>query len=240
MRDVQSEKYEVPEGLRLSRMFWGLAWIWAGRLLLVLGLVFLAGYATARFESWVSTRALLKNFATSEQTASVGIEGREDGKEAASDAGATQHGENVPLAVLTIPGIGLTVPVLDGTDELTLNHAAGRIRGTAPPGEQGNIGIAGHRDGTFRGLRKVSKGEVIELKTAKGESTYVVDRIRIVSPDEVSVLQPDPTPSLTLVTCYPFYYIGSAPNRFIVKATLTKTTEPGLSSVDIQPTVITK
>ena len=125
-----------------------------------------------------------------------------------------------PLAVLRIPKIHLEVPVLEGTDDLTLNRAVGRIRNTAYlGGEDGNIGIAGHRDGFFRGLKDIGPGDQIQIVLPEGTQSYVVDRILIVSPRDVSVLQPRPTASLTLVTCYPFYYVGSAPRRYIVQAT---------------------
>ncbi len=123
-----------------------------------------------------------------------------------------------PLGVLRIPKLQLEVPVLDGTDELSLNRGVGHISGTAYPGEEGNIGIAGHRDGFFRGLKDVRPGDVIELQTLNRSDAFRIDRIVIVSPKDVSVLQPKPAPSLTLVTCYPFYFIGSAPQRYIVEA----------------------
>lgn len=127
-----------------------------------------------------------------------------------------------PLAVLRIPRIGLAVPVLDGTDELTLNRAAGRIEDTAAPGSDGNAGIAGHRDGFFRGLKDIVAGDVVELETLhKPKQTYLVERTWIVSPEDVWVLDPTPRPALTLVTCYPFYFIGPAPQRFIVRAVRT-------------------
>jgi sortase A len=129
----------------------------------------------------------------------------------------------VTLAVLKIPKIRLEAPVLDGTDDLTLNRGLGRISGTARPGMRGNIGIAGHRDGFFRGLKDVGVGDTIELKTPNGTATYVIDQIKIVAPDDVSVLRPRSVPSVTLVTCYPFYFIGSAPRRYIVAASLTET-----------------
>jgi sortase A len=124
-----------------------------------------------------------------------------------------------PLGILEISALQLQVPVLEGTDELTLDRAVGHIPGTTPLGEPGNIGIAGHRDGFFRGLKDVHVGETIDLYTQHGRSRYAVDEIRIVSPDDVSVLAPRGNPSLTLVTCYPFYFVGSAPSRYIVHAT---------------------
>lgn len=125
-----------------------------------------------------------------------------------------------PLAVLRIPKIHLEVPVLKGTDDVTLNRGAGHIEDTAPPGADGNSGIAAHRDGFFRGLKDVALGDAIELVTPASTETYRIERIWIVNPEDVSVLDPTPKRSLTLVTCYPFYFIGSAPRRFIVRAVL--------------------
>jgi sortase A len=126
-----------------------------------------------------------------------------------------------PLAVLRIPRIPLEVAVLEGADEWTLNRAVGHIEDTALPGAEGNVGIAGHRDGFFRGLKDTQPGDVLEIETITGIDFYRVERIWIVEPDEVSVLDPTPARSVTLVTCYPFYFIGSAPQRFIVRAVWT-------------------
>src|SRR4030095_8763103 len=123
-----------------------------------------------------------------------------------------------PLAILRIPRIHLEVPVLEGTDELTLNRAVGHIEDTATPGAEGNAGIAGHRDGFFRGLMNLVAGDAIELESLHGTEDYRIERTWIVNPDDVSVLDPTPERSLTLVTCYPFYFVGSAPQRYIVRA----------------------
>ena len=123
-----------------------------------------------------------------------------------------------PLAVLRIPSIRLEVPVLPGTDDGTLDRAVGFIEGTARPGTDGNLGIAGHRDGFFRGLKDIAPGDRIELDTMQGTDVYRVERTWVVTPEDVSVLDPTSTRTLTLVTCYPFYFVGSAPNRFIVRA----------------------
>ncbi len=123
-----------------------------------------------------------------------------------------------PLAVLRIPKIRMEAAVLPGTDDFTLNRALGHIEDTAPPGADGNSGIAGHRDGFFRGLKDVVPGDDMELETAGGKEVYRVQAIWIVSPEDVSVLDPTATRSLTLVTCYPFYHIGPAPQRYIVRA----------------------
>jgi len=125
-----------------------------------------------------------------------------------------------PLAVLRIPKIRLEVPVLPGTDDRTLDRAVGHIAGTAKPGTDGNLGIAGHRDGFFRGLKDIAPGDTIELDTFQGKDSYRVVRTWVVKPEDVSVLDPTSTRALTLVTCFPFYYVGSAPQRFIVRAVL--------------------
>jgi sortase A len=128
-----------------------------------------------------------------------------------------------PLAVLTIPDIDLQVAVLPGTDELTLNRAVGHIPGTAVPGEIGNVALAGHRDGFFRGLKDIEVGDRIELETLHERMEYTIEGLQLVDPSNVSVLDPTPEPTLTLVTCYPFYYIGKAPLRFIVRASASRT-----------------
>ncbi len=125
-----------------------------------------------------------------------------------------------PLAILRIRKVRLEVPVLSGTDDLALNRGVGLIDGTNRPGEGGRIGIAGHRDGFFRGLKDVGPGDMIELETLERIDMYRVDEIVIVKPDDVSVLRPTTKPTLSLVTCYPFYFIGSAPQRYIVTASL--------------------
>lgn len=122
-----------------------------------------------------------------------------------------------PLAILRIPRLKLTVPVLEGTDEHLLNRGVGHIPETAGPGEDGNIAIAGHRDGFFRSLKDVEAGDTIELETPGAQVRYVVERTWIVDPEDVWVLNPTDAPSITLVTCYPFYFVGSAPRRFIVR-----------------------
>jgi sortase A len=123
-----------------------------------------------------------------------------------------------PLAVLRVPKLRLEVAVLPGTDDATLDRGLGHIDDTALPGGDGNTGIAGHRDGFFRGLKDILPGDTIEMDTLDRKETYRVERTWIVEPTDVSVLDPTASPSLTLVTCYPFYFVGSAPQRFIVRA----------------------
>jgi sortase A len=118
------------------------------------------------------------------------------------------------------PRLGISVVTREGTDAATLERAVGHIAHTALPGESGNAAFAGHRDTFFRGLREVRTGDRIAVTTRSGRHEYVVRDTRVVSPEDVSVLDPTPTPTLTLVTCFPFRYIGPAPGRFIVRADL--------------------
>ena len=123
-----------------------------------------------------------------------------------------------PSGVLAIPKIALRVPIFEGTEDVTLNRGVGRIEGTATIGAVGNVGIAGHRDGFFRGLKDIAVGDAIEVQSRAGDVRYSVTEILIVEPDDVYVLEPTSEATLTLVTCYPFYFVGSAPQRYIVKA----------------------
>jgi sortase A len=122
--------------------------------------------------------------------------------------------------VLRIPNLKLAVPVYEGTNELNLNRGAGRIEGTAAIGASGNLGLAAHRDGFFRPLKDIHVGDPLYLDTIDRTLIYRVSSIRIVTPGDVDVLAPTDKPSVTLVTCYPFYFVGSAPKRFIVQAQL--------------------
>jgi len=122
--------------------------------------------------------------------------------------------------VLRIPRLKLEVPILEGTDDWTLNRAVGHIEDTAKPAERGNIGIAGHRDGFFRGLKDLATGDTLELELTTGVEHFRIERIWIVNPEDVSVLDPTSSKAITLVTCYPFYFVGSAPQRYIVRAVL--------------------
>lgn len=216
--------------------------------LLIVGLICIAIFVTARVESYFVSRAATNQFESSTRelnlTAVVDAQTLSAAEQDFSDwsegrlrayAQATQRQRGIALAVLDIPRIQLKAPVFDGTDELTLNHAVGLIAGTAWPGEPGNVGIAGHRDGFFRKLKDIRLGDEIELKLRRGTDFYAVNKIQIVTPHEVSVLQSDGEPSLTLVTCYPFYSIGSAPKRFVVKAHLKHHNPAGIAATASRP-----
>jgi sortase A len=122
------------------------------------------------------------------------------------------------LGRLDIPRLGLSVVVLQGTGSRTLRLGTGHIEGTPLPGEPGNSGIAGHRDTFFRGLKDVRKNDEIQFQTTTELLHYAVDWAKVVAPDDLGVLAPSTESSITLVTCYPFYFVGPAPKRFVVRA----------------------
>ena len=122
---------------------------------------------------------------------------------------------------IEIPRLGVSAVVRAGSDAKTLRLAVGHIPGTALPGDGGNVGLAAHRDTFFRRLRDVRTGDDVRVTTTDGTYTYRVERTDIVNPTDVWVLDPTERPVLTLVTCYPFTYVGSAPQRFIVRAALS-------------------
>jgi len=130
---------------------------------------------------------------------------------------------SMPEAILRIPSIQLEVPVYAGTSELNLNRGAAHIEGTSMHVQAGNIGIAGHRDGFFRSLKHIRIGADIYLEVAQKSIRYRVVDLSIVMPSDVHPLGPTEVPSITLVTCYPFYFVGSAPKRYIVRAELIET-----------------
>lgn len=136
----------------------------------------------------------------------------------AADATNQPAEQDAALALLRIPKVRLVVPVYAGTDESVLRRGAGLIEGTARPGARGNIGIAAHRDRDFRPLQHVTVGDVIELETPSRIHAYQVTELSVVEPADVHVLDDDGEAVLTLVTCFPFYFVGNAPNRFIVRA----------------------
>jgi sortase A len=122
------------------------------------------------------------------------------------------------LGRIAIPRLEVHAMVREGVDDRTLRRSVGHVPGTARPGDDGNVGLAGHRDSFFRRLKDVRKQDRIVVETLDSKYEYLVDSIKIVGPEDVQVLAPTPERALTLVTCYPFYYVGNAPRRFIVRA----------------------
>jgi sortase A len=188
------------------------------RLLLIAGLIGLAVYGSA-----CAQRSIFQYLASQDFDAAL-ERAMQDESHDQSEWSAqriakyeeAQLGNIQALGRLEIPRAGLSVMLLEGTDDSTLDRAVGRIDGTALPDHGGNLGIAGHRDGFFRGLRHLEAGDELSLATRKGVTHYRVDELRIVEPSQVEVLDPTENSSITLVTCYPFYFVGKAPQRYIV------------------------
>ena len=208
--------------------------------LLTTGVVLLTTFALARgwgdFQSWSDIRAFEQAVASAtvadvtvaeEQSTGAGTKYTPEpdyglwSSQRISDYhdGNTQR-DDPPLAILSIARLDLKVPVYNGTDEINLNRGAGRIKGTARIDSPGNLGIAGHRDGFFRVLKDIEIGDSIDMLTYQGNKEFAVSSITIVDPADVSVLAPTDDSTITLVTCYPFYYVGHAPKRYIVKGEL--------------------
>jgi sortase A len=153
------------------------------------------------------------------------LTGRQEANSGARQAAAHASPKNSLLAPtdgligrIEIPRLGLSAIVIEGTSATTLRRAVGHIRGTALPGQPGNIGISGHRDTFFRPLRNIQQNDIITFTTLLGKYRYRVVSTKVVGPYDIAVLDPSGNEVLTLVTCYPFYFVGSAPDRFIVRA----------------------
>jgi len=204
------------------------------RVLLATGLTLMTVWVAARLQRTIASRAAIAEFKAESAAASskkasaspdpvlgVPVDFRlwSVKRISAYDDSLTKK-TDAPLAILRIPKINLEVPIFNDTDDLTLNRGVGRILGTAQVGTSGNLGIAGHRDGFFRGLQNIAPGDVLEVVRPGHLDRYFVSQIRIVTPEDTSVLNPTAVPILTLVTCFPFYFVGHAPKRYIVTAQL--------------------
>jgi sortase A len=122
------------------------------------------------------------------------------------------------VGMLEVPRLKLSTPVIEGDDDRTLERAVGHLPDTPLPWEDGNSAMAVHRDGLFRPLKDVKVGDEIRFRTTRDELRYRVTETSVVLPDDLSVLAPRAQTSLTLITCYPFYYVGPAPKRFVIHA----------------------
>ncbi|MBI2214741.1 MAG: class D sortase [Acidobacteria bacterium] len=151
-----------------------------------------------------------------QETAQLPVAADDGGLQRAAREEAARPG--TPIARLAIPRLDLDVVVAEGSSDRVLRRAVGRLSGGAFPGEPGNVVIAGHRDTFFRPLENVRTGDLIVIDSESGRRTYRVEWTRVVAPDEVEVLSSGRSRVLTLVTCYPFRYVGNAPLRFIVRA----------------------
>jgi sortase A len=192
--------------------------LWAQSLLIAAALVLLGYYGFSVADAWIYQHRQGHNLDR--------LLDRPDRASAAT--GAPRDTDSQPnaraaavdglIGRIDIPRLGLSVVVAEGVDYRTLRRAVGHIRGTALPGQTGNVALSGHRDTYFRPLRDIERDDIIMVTTLDGEYHYRVVSTKIVSPDEASVLDSSDRQTLTLITCYPFYFVGPAPNRFIVLA----------------------
>lgn len=183
------------------------------RVLFAFAFVAFAYCAYVMTESWIFQREEdrnLERLVVAHQTAIIDTSPSPEVREKVQPGGL--------IGRISVARLGVSVIVMEGTDARTLRRAAGHINGTALPGQDGNVGIAAHRDTFFRPLRDIRKDDVITITTSRGDYRYRVVSTQIVGPDDVSVLNSDGSDVLTLVTCYPFNFIGAAPSRFIVRA----------------------
>jgi sortase A len=195
---------------------------WSRRLLFIIGILAL---------SYVGLTLLEARLYQASAERSLESQIREEKQRTAGDpvlavcpmGGCLQEAQRMPkkgdvLGLLDIPRLGLSVAVLQGTSSRILRLGVGHVESTALPGEAGNVAVAGHRDTFFRGLKDIRPNDEIQLQTATALFRYEVDWVKIVDPDDLSVLAPSTESALTLVTCYPFYLVGPAPRRFVVRA----------------------
>jgi sortase A len=196
---------------------------WLERLLVVVGVVCLGYFVYMSAEA----RQFQREQAAAFESALDRGRSTEPERTAAVEAPAALEASAVPerpslgagvLALLEIPRLGISTPVLSGDDTRTLDVAVGHLPDTPKPWEDGNSAFAAHRDGLFRPLRNIRVGDEVRVRTLEGEFTYRVREIKIVLPSDLSVLDPGDGPRLTLITCYPFNFVGNAPKRFIVHA----------------------
>lgn len=200
----------------------------AARLLMAAGAVALLGVAVVHVDGALGERRARAELAL----ASPAPDTREWSETRRAEWEASRSSPpGTPFGLLSIPSLGLSVVVFEGTDALSLNRGVGRIEGTQITS---NLGIAGHRDGFFRSLRNATTGDRITLETQGSTYAYEVRSLSIVSPEDVQVLDPTPGPTLTLVTCHPFFVLGHAPQRFVVHA--VRMAEPGRVSSDAAAT----
>ncbi len=217
------------------------ALVWTERVLWATGIACLAvvlyAFVDARWFAYVQGRRLDNALQARAAAGDAPADGA-SGTAASDSAGAASQTDNLDtfragviepqpdegtlIGRIEIPRLGISSLILQGVASETLRRGVGHIPDTSLPQMPGNVGLAGHRDTVFRGLKDVRKDDLIDLDTLAGSYRYVVDWSRVVDPADVIVLAASSRPELTLVTCYPFHYVGSAPQRFIVRAHLVE------------------
>jgi sortase A len=191
---------------------------WAQRVLCVAGVSMVAYCGFVLTQTWIfqeEERGRFEKLLTDRQNGNGGVRA----------PGLPHSTDDSPLAAagglighIEIPRLGVSSMVIEGTSTTTLRRAVGHISGTSMPGQPGNVGLSGHRDTFFRPLRNIQQNDIVTLTTLLGEYRYRVVLTKVVDPQDVEVLNSSGSEILTLVTCYPFFFVGPAPRRFIVRA----------------------
>jgi len=199
---LASRRFNVRDTLRIG----------IGRALTILGVLLLGVWLAAAIDGGLSQTWLARRLR------SLGEKSKGEGL--LQVAAATRHEAATSglIGRLEIPRLNLSVYMLEGIGGTALRRGIGHVPGTPFPGERGNVGLAGHRDTYFRKLHGIAPGDTVKLTTPDGAFAYQVDSILIVNPTRGDLLRPDRRIGLTLVTCYPFHYVGPAPDRFVVLA----------------------
>ena len=191
---------------------------WARRAAFACGVLLLGYWSVATLEAWAfQWRENLDLDRLMAQQRTAGANAPQSESSAVPRPQLTTSKDGL-IGRIALPRLHITAVVMEGIDRTTLRHAVGHIPGTALPGEPGNIGLAGHRDTFFRALKDVRVTDEIEFATLNGAFKYQVESLSIVDPSDVSVLARSDENLLTLVACYPFYFVGPAPKRWIVRA----------------------
>jgi sortase A len=219
--NFRTQKYVLHQRRTQSVLRWSRYLFFAVGILALsyVGFVLLDAWFFQAYQTWRFQKALKDSRPSSENLESSPLPSTmaEANRARAESRGIDDH-PGSPLGRIEISAIGLTAMIMEGTDGRTLRRAVGHIPGTPLPGQQGNVVITGHRDTFFRGLRNIHKDDEITLTTLDGAYSYRVDFTQVVQPEDIAVLDHSDDAILTLVTCYPFYFVGPAPKRFIVRA----------------------
>jgi sortase A len=197
------------------------AWAWVERALLAIGVACLGVYGFATLDArryQDEQRTAFETRAAARPADPVAANNPPAARETIAPAVIEAVETGTLLGMLDVPRLKLSTPVVEGDDEETLSKAVGHLPDTPLPWQAGNSAVAAHRDTLFRPLKDIVVGDEIRFRLPAGEIRYRVTRTSIVNPEDVSVLDPGPRDMLTLITCYPFYYVGHAPQRFIVHA----------------------
>ena len=189
---------------------------WAEASLWILGGICLTTFAYAQLTAAVAQKSAIQSIR--DRASPVDQSLWSESRIAHYDRAANVGSSDLALGVLSIPSIDLEVAIFEGTSKQVLNLGVGRVAGTARLGDADNLGLAGHRDGFFRGLKDIAVGDELILETEEQTERYEVFELLVVAPEDTYVLDQLGEPIITLITCYPFYMLGHAPQRFIVRA----------------------